>query len=553
MFRFGIVPGWRRLAFVLAFVCVAGVSLAGCSSLFGGSEGGGGSVLNDYAESEITDLNSTTATSSLSFSMLNNINEGLYRLDTEEEPQPAMAEGVEVSEDRLTYTFMLREGIEWSNGEPVTSEDFRYAWLRTMDPETAGSYAFILADYIAGGAEYAAEEGRAEDVAIDTPDERTLEVTLTDPTPFFLDLTAFPAYFPLNEAFVEEQGEDFALSAESLLYNGPYTVSELDPSSQAVLQRNEEYWDAGNVDIDEVNLRVVQDNQTALNLYENGELDVAGLLSEDVERYRDSPELREATSLQTLFMYMNNEDPVLQNENIRRALALAIDKEAFTETILADGSEPAYGVVPPEMAGPGEESFREFAGEAVAPGFDPERARELWEQGVEELGEEPTLEILSADSTASRDRATYFQAQFEENLGANAEVSVLPLEALLERQGEGDYQIGSSTWLADFNDPVNFLDLFTSDSSFNYPNYSNEEYDRLMEQVATEADNDERMRLMQQAEQLLLQEAGLAPVYYVGGASLAKPQVEFIDDFDGHPLAPEVEYKYLRINEDAQQ
>jgi oligopeptide transport system substrate-binding protein len=238
------------------------------------SRAGDPNTLRLNLQAEIPDLDSTTTADAVSAGVLNNVMEGLYRLDEDEQPQPAMAKSVEISDDKLTYIFTLRDGVRWSNGDPVTAQDFEYAWLRAMDPETAGQISSFVSGYIRGGSVFSAGEGSAEDVAIETPDDRTLKVTLENPTPFFLGLTALTPYLPQNQEFVERQGERYAQSAEALLYNGPYTLTELHPTEGATFVKNEDYWDKENVDIERVEGKVVKDVASAVNLYEAGELDV---------------------------------------------------------------------------------------------------------------------------------------------------------------------------------------------------------------------------------------------------------------------------------------
>lgn len=544
------------------FLQVGGAGLVGASLLgvagcdvFGGdqgsgqSNGGGKKVLDDYAASDITDLNSTTTQAILPFSILNNLNEGLYRLDTKDQPQPAQARSAEISDDKLTYTFTLRDGIKWSNGDPIISRDFKYAWLRAMNPETAGPYAFILSDYIEGGKEFAAGDAGPDSVAIQTPDDKTLEVGLSDPAPFFLSLTSFPTYFPLQQDFVENQGEKFSQNPDALLYNGPYTLTELNPSSKAVLEKNKDYWDKENVDIERVSLRVIKEAESALNLYKAGDLDIVGLFGQNVGRNQDDPGFRKTINFQTLFLYLNNDDPTLANEDIRRALMTGFDREALTNNILADGSEPAYGYVPPGVTGPDGETFREAQGDVV-PEDAAKEARNYWDKGVGALGEKPRLTFLASDDDTSQDVATFLQEQYRENLGADIEIDVKPLDALLEAESAGDYQIAATTWLADYNDPMTFLDLWTTNSNFNDINFSNEQYDQLIADAKEEADEEKRMQMMLEAEKVLVEEnAALAPVYYVAGASLSKPDVEYVDNFKGHPWGPQTEYKYIRLGE----
>ncbi|MDQ3862994.1 MAG: peptide ABC transporter substrate-binding protein, partial [Actinomycetota bacterium] len=411
-----------------SFTIVCLVLLVGCGAFQEqgtGQQGGGGepNTLRFNLQAAIPDLNSTTTADAVSGSVLNNVMEGLYRLDEDQQPQPAMAKSVEISDDKLTYTFTLRDGVKWSNGEPVTAQDFEYAWLQAMDPETAGQLSYIVSDYIRGGSESSAGEGSAEDVAIETPDDRTLKVTLENPTPFFLGLTALPAYLPQNQEFVERKGERYAQSAEALLYNGPYTLTELDPTEGATFVKNEDYWDKENVDIERVEGKVVKDVASAVNLYEAGELDVTEISAEYVDEYEGSPALEPMVMFATSYLDMNQHNPAFRNENIRKAMQIGFDRDALADEILNDGSVSAEGLVPPGMdsGGPGEQTFREAAPEVLG-GFDPERARELYQQGVEEIGEEPNLTLLVWDDSRERDLGTFLQSQFEENLGAKVEV-----------------------------------------------------------------------------------------------------------------------------------
>lgn len=536
---------------------LAGVGLlgtAGCGVFSGGGDsgggnggggGGGGGSLKINLEGDIPDLESTISTDEVSFNVLNNINEGLYRLDANNEPVPAMAESVEESDDGLNYTFTLRDGIQWSNGDPVTAEDFRYAWLRAMNPDTADQFAFIVSDYIEGGSDFAAGDGSAEDVGIAAQDEKTLEVTLANPTPFFLGLTAFVTYFPLKQSFVEEQGNDFGKGVDSVLYNGPYILTEFDSANGATFEKFGDYWDADNVAIETVEGRIVKDEQTALNLYESGELDRTGLTSEQVNQFEDSDEFSTEVQLVSWWFDMNFENEVFSNKSIRQAIQLAVDREQLAQDVLNDGSVASEGIVPRETAGPEGETFREAYG-SVVPAFNAEEAKRLYDQGIEEIGQQPTLNILTGDSSNARAIATFVQGQLQENLGAEVEIDQQPFDARLDRMEAGDYQMVISGWGADFNDPINFLSLYTSENSFNTSGFSNEEYDQLIEQASTEADNQRRMELMSEAESLLIEdEAALAPLYYEGFAVLLKPRLQ---NFVIHPYGATFDFKYASLD-----
>jgi oligopeptide transport system substrate-binding protein len=521
------------------FLKIGGTGLAGAALLGtagcgvfdqgGGQQGGGGGskAISLNLQNTIRDLDSTTTTDSVSSGILLNVMEGLYRLDENEEPQPAQAEGVEISDDKLTYTFTLRDGIQWSNGDPVTSQDFKFAWLRALDPETAGQYAYILSTFIEGATEYNSGDGSAEDVAIEAPDDKTLEVRLVAPSPFWLGLTGFTTYLPQNQSFVEEQGDQYAQNADAMLYNGPYTLTEVNPTEGVTMVKNQDYWDADNVDIERVEGKIVKEIDTAVNLHESGELDVTEISQEYVEEYRDSEGFYSQTTFAVFYMVPNVDAvPLFRNENIRKALLMGFDQKALTNQILQDGSEPATGYVPAGIAGPEGETFREAQG-PVTPEYNPEEARRLFERGVEEVGENPTIELLAYDTASGRDIATFLQSQLQDNLGAKIDVKVQPFDRKLELEANSEFQLSWQGWIADYNDPMTFLDLFLSDSSFNTGGYANEQYDQLITQAQEETDEARRMDLMLEAERILVvEDAGCAPMFFEGVSWLIEPSIE---------------------------
>ncbi len=512
---------------------------AGCGSVFGGGQksggggGGGNGTISINLQDSIRDLDSTTTTDEVSFNILVNVIEGLYRLDENARPVPAQAEDVQLSEDGLTYTFTLRNGIEWSNGDPVKSQDFRFAWLRALNPDTGSQYAYIISTFVKGATEYNAGDGSAEDVAIEAPDEKTLRVELVSPSPFWLGLTAFPSYLPQNQNFVEQQGEKYAQNADALLYNGPYTLTDFSPTEGVTLVKNDGYWDKANVDIPRVEGRIVKEVETAVNLHEAGDLDVTEITQEYVDEYRDSPDFQQATEFATYYLGFNEALEIFQNPNIRKAFMMGFDRKSMVNKIINDGSKAATGMVSDGIAGPGKQTFREAEGPTV-PDFDPEEARRLYQQGLQEVGgEEPTIELLSYETSTARDVATFLQSQFEDNLGAKINVKIQPFDRKLELEANGEFQMSFQGWGADYNDPMTFLDLWESESPFNTGGYKNERYDQLIDQAQTETDSDRRMDLLMEAERLLImKDAGVVPMFFQGTTRLIEP---FIKNFVYQP------------------
>lgn len=529
--------GWLVLIFFIAVVLLSGCNFSG-SSTEPSEQTNEGTTNDDGARSadntlrlsldnDIPDLNQVKTTDGISFGILNNVMEGLYRLDENNEPQPAMAESYEKSEDGLTYTFKLKEGIKWSNGEPITANDFKYSWLRAMHPDTAGSYATILTDYIKGGAAYAAGEAEADSVSIEVVDEKTLIVELVQPTPFFVDLTAFVTYFPLNEKFVEEKGDRFALTYDAILYNGPYVLTSYNQAQGVEMEKNPEYWDKDNVAIEKVSMKVIKETSTALNLYEAGDLDKVYLASADVDTYKDSPEFQTETEFRTYFIQFNEAKEPFNNDNIRKALQLAYDPQILTDVILNNGSEPAYGLVAVEMAGVDGQSFRELQGDVIKP--DIEKAKEYWAKGVEELGSTPQIELLTADDTVSKDTGTFLQSEYKKNLGVDINLVTQPYSGRLDTMRAGDYQMAVNRWGADFNDAMTYLDLWEAPSNTDFRgNFINSQYDELVNAAKTEADEKVRIQYLLDAEKLILEDGSVGPLYFDGLSFLQKQNVKGI-------------------------
>jgi oligopeptide transport system substrate-binding protein len=529
-----LVPkGMSRKDFLrLGGVGMAGAVLlgtAGCGVFeSGGGGGGGGGSTKNIAfnlEDAIRDLDSATTTDSVSTNILLNVMSGLYRLDADARPVPDLAESVDISEDQLSYTFHLRDGIKWSNGDPVTAHDFEYAWKRVLNPDTGAQYAYIISTFIKGADAYNTGKGSADDVAVKATDDKTLEVELLAPSPFWLGLTSFFTYLPQNKKFVEQQGEDYALSTDALIFNGPYVLTSFKPTQGVTMVKNEDYWDKANVPVEKVEGEIVKELDTAVNLYESGELDIQVVEGEYVDEYKDSPEFHTITFFASFYMVGNQKEKIFQNLNVRKAIQIGYDRDALANQILKNGSPPAPGYVPFGIAGPGKETFREFVG-ATQPEFDPDKAKSLFQKGIEELGGNPNIELLAYDDSTSRDIATFLQSQFEDNLGAKIDIKVQPFDRKLELESQGNFQLSWQGWIADYNDPMTFLDLFESTSAFNTYQYSNPDYDKLIQDARKELDQNKRMDMLKQAEVILVtQDAGTAPMYFQGKAYLIKPYI----------------------------
>lgn len=504
-----------------------------------------GKVLHLSLDNDIPDLNQVKTTDGNSFDILNNIMEGLYRLDNNNEPQPAMAEDVDISDDKLTYTFHLRDGVKWSNGDKVTANDFKYSWLRAMNPDTAGSYEFILSDYIKGGKDYVDGKASDDDVGITVKDDNTLVVELIEPTPYFLGLTAFATYFPLNEKFMEEKGDKFALNADSILYNGPFVMTDYDQAAGVKLKKNDKYWDKENVNLDEISIKIIKEKSTELNLYEAGDLSRVTLSSNDVSEFKDSDEFGTETEFTSWYLQFNLGKAPFDNKNIRKAFQLAYDPKVLTETVLNNGSEPAYSLIAPQMQGIGDKTFRELNGKVIQP--DAKKAKEYLDKGLKEIGGKlPHIEILTADDTVAKDAATFIQSQVKQNLGIDISITTKPYSGRLDAMREDKYQFAISKWGADFNDAITYLDLWVGDPPNSFRGaYDSSEYRDLVYKAKKEKDENKRLDMLMKAEKVLLEkDAVLGPLYYEGSAYLEKKNVE---NLVNHPYGARLELKYVNV------
>jgi oligopeptide transport system substrate-binding protein len=527
-------PGMSRKDFLK----IAGTGMAGAAMLtlpgcgvFGGNGGGGGGgggsskSIAINLEQTIRDLDSAKTTDSVSTEILLNVMSGLYRLDVDARPVPDMAESVDISADKLDYTFTIRDGVKWSNGDPVTSNDFKFAWLKALDPKTASQYAYIITTFVKGAAEYNSGKGKPDDVGIEAPDDKTLKVTLLAPAPYWLGLTSFFTYLPQNQKYVESKGDKYALSADALIFNGPYKLTEFNPTSGTLVVKNEDYWNADNVDFSKVDAKVVKETETAVNLYESGQLDETIINSEFVTEYKDSPDLVTVTLFATGWLEMNfGTVPLFDNTNFRKALQMGINREAANNKILNNGSEAATGLVPPLLAGPGKQSFREAEG-SVMPAYDPEEAKKLFQKAVEEVGDNPEFELLAEDSSVVQDIATLFQSDLKK-MGAKVNVNLQPFSSRLQLEADGKFQMVITAWIADYNDPMTFLDYFESSSTFNTFNYKNARYDELIAGAKKETDDAKRMDMLLEAEKVLVaDDAAISPWRFYGQAYLVNAEV----------------------------
>ncbi|NLP50715.1 peptide ABC transporter substrate-binding protein [Bacillus sp. RO1] len=519
----------------------------------GEGEPTGPQVLNVVDSAEIPTMDSVQGTDAVAFNVMNNVFEGLYRLGENDEVVEGVAKSHEVSEDGLTYTFTLREDSVWSNGEPVTANDFVFAWQRAVDPNTGSEYGpYMMNGKIKNATQVSSGELPLEELGVKAIDEYTLEVTLEQPVAYFESLMTFPTFFPQNQKFLEEQGDKYALEADTLIYNGPFTLDSWEHEVGWTMKKNADYWDAETVKLDEINVKVVKEVSTGVNLYTAQQIDISpGLTSDFVTQYKEDPDLISYLE-PTLFWFKFNQtkNEALANVNIRKAISMGFNKQDMADYVLNNGSIPANYSVPVEFVQHPEtgEDFREKNGDMNA--FDAEKAKEHWEKGLEELGTDAiTVEILGGDTETAKTMQEYLQNQLQENLpGLTIKLKEVPFAQRLDLDAAMDYDMQLAGWGPDYLDAISFANLWITDGGNNKMGYSNAEYDKLLNDVMTTYANDpaKRFEAMQEAERILLEEdAAIAPIYQRGTTRLWKP---YVQNVYRHNFGPDFSYKWAYIS-----
>ena len=486
--------------------------------------GGSGGTLNMRNTMEPTSLNTLLATYAYDFTPINAMIECLYRDDENDVPQPAGAETVDISDDKLVYTFHLREDATWSNGDPVVATDYEFAWQQALNPEVASDYAYML--YFIHNAEpYFNGEVEWSEVGVKVIDDYTLEVTLDNPLPYATDLFAFPTLAPINQKFYEEVGADkYATDAEYFCCNGMYELTEWSHNSQIVFQKREEYWNADAVGPDEIVYKIITDSQAGLNSYLSREIDYTDLDSGEVVQQAEAAgfEVGVKPARSSYYLIVNTEDEFMSNQNLRLALAYSIDKQALVDTVYQNDNQPMTSFTPPAIMGANDSSFQEALvaerGEMYPGSGDLEKAQEYLQAALEELGctvDELNLSIDCADDSLRRNCATFLQEQWRQNLGIeNIAVNSMQTKQVSANRQSGDYCMSLGGWSPDYNDAINFLDLWVTDGGNNDSFWSNEEYDNLIAQATAEADEEVRQQYLFDAEEILAAEMPVIPLYW---------------------------------------
>lgn len=435
--------------------------------------------------------------------VVNNTFEGLMR-EIDGKYEPGMAESYTVSEDGLTYTFTIREDAKWSDGQAVTANDFAYSWSRVVDPATASEYAWIF--------------DAANVESWTAVDERTFEVKLSAPTPYFVGLTAFYTFFPVRQDMVETAGEGaWATNPETAITNGPFKLASFKSGDRLILEPNEYYWKREEVKLNKIEILMIVDSATALTGFESGQIQVLDDMpgAEIPRLLAEDPSFMILPKDGSYYYAFNTKVKPLDDVRVRQALSLAIDRQAIVETVTKAGQVPAHSLIPGNHLDANGEMFNQVSGNyGIEPTAKVEEARALLADAGYPDGEGfPTFEILYNTNESHKNIAEAIQEMWKQNLGIDVTLANQEWAVFQDTRRQGNYEICVSGWIGDYSDPMTYLGMFLTGNSNNYPQWSNETYDGLLEASKT-AEGQKRFELLYEADRVLSESHIVMPIYY---------------------------------------
>jgi len=522
----------KSLVLLLAMLMVLSFALSACAPKAPADTPGGtaaeGKILRTNNAFEPGSLDPALAQGTHDSWVLDHTFEGLTKKDVDGKIVLGMAKEYKLADDDVTYTFTLRDDIKWSNGDPVTAHDFEFAWKRALDPALASDYAYQLY-YLKGGEAYNTKTGSVDEVGVKAIDDKTLEVVLASPTAYFLELTSFYTYYPVNKKVVEAN-PDWAKNAETHVSNGPFKLTGWEHNASITLAKNDNYYNASVVKLDGIEFTILNDENTAWQKYLGGEYDFLTPLPQAVVaqlKAEGNPELVIGGELAVYYYNLYNKMEPFNNAKIRKALSLTLDRQTICDKIAQGGQLPAEGVVPFGMLDENGKEYRDGVGKLVE--YNVEEGKRLFEEGLAETGfkreDFSKFSILYNTLEAHKIIAQAAQEMWRTNLGIELQLENVDFQVKLDREKAGDYQISRAGWIGDYIDPMTFIDLWVSDGPFNDAKYSNPEYDRLVKESKETTDQKVRMDNMRKAEKILMEAMPVVPVYFYTQPYAQKPYV----------------------------
>jgi len=459
--------------------------------------------------------------------------EGLLKFDKDNNIVPGLAESYDVSDDGLTWTFHLRDGLKWSDGSDLTAEDFVYSWKRVADPNTAAPYGYDLLNYVEGYDK--AEAGDVDALAVSAPDAKTFVVKLTSPCVYFDKICAFAVMVPVQQATIEANGEAWTTNPETYITDGPYYMTEYTDGSQIVFTKNPNYWDAANVTFENIVWHLIEDSNAAYSAYQNGDLAlIKDVPTEEIPSLEGNSEFYVDPIMGTYYVSFNTQREPFTDPKVREALSLAIDREYVAGTIMQGTFSPAKNFVGPGVSDEKEgSSFEEVTKSKYGDHFDTsnydadlEKAKKLLEEAGYPNGEGfPEFEYLTNDAGYHKPVAEYLQSAWAE-LGLTMNINIQEWKTVTADRRSGNFDIARNGWVYDWDDPSNMINLLETGNGNNDGKYSNPDFDKAVDDARKTTDLAEHYEKLHEAEQIMLNDAACAPVAYYNEFWLQKPNLK---------------------------
>lgn len=482
---------------------------------------------------QLSTLDTTQTTDKNTFTIAQQIFEGLYRFDDDSNPVPGLAKSVAISDDGKTYTFQLRDNLKWSNGTVLTAADFVFAWKRLVDPATQGPNAYLL-DSVVNSYDVRTAAKPVGELGISAPDDQTFVVKLAQAQPSFLSVVSIAWLAPQNETYVTEQGDDYGKTSENLIYSGPFALEDWDQTGDNwTLVKNKNYYDAKEVKLATVHGSTVKEENTGINLYQSGELDLTRISGQYVQQYSSEKGFVSHNDVANYFLDFNKKaGTALANVHLRKAITLAIDKTSLANNVLNDGSKALNGLIPANLyANPDtKEDFRNYSGSYNT--YDLTKAKKEWQQAQADLGDSVKVDLLVSDDDNGKKISEYIQSQLQDNLsGLTITITPQPKNNVNQSRRDKNYELSLSGWIAGSSDLDSYFNLYKTGSAYNYGAYDNDEYTTLVEKARTTDANDPDKQFAdyKQAEAILLEkDAAQVPLYQSASNYLINPKIKGI-------------------------
>ena len=461
--------------------------------------------------------------------------ETLMIVDKDNKIVPGQAESYEVSDDGLTYTFHLRKGLKWSDGSPLTANDFVYAWQRLADPNTAAPYAGDMLGYVKGYEEAAG--GNLEALGVSAPDDDTFVVELSVPCVYFSKLITHASMVPIQKATVDANGDQWTLTPDTYICNGPLKMIEWVPGSHIIFAKNENYWNADAVTLNTLKFVLMEDSNASYSAYQTGEVQmIKDVPTEEIPSLKGKEDFHVDPIMGTYYLSFQTEKAPFDNPDVRMALSLAIDRDYVANTVMQGTYSPATNFVGPGLSDAEDgSSFEETTRKNNGGDFfdvanhdaDVAKAKELLANaGYPDGAGFPTVEYMTNDAGYHKPLAEYLQSCWKEELGINMDIKVVEWSTFTPTRRAGDFQMARNGWVYDYDDPSNMLNLMKSTSGNNDGKYNNPEVDKMLDEANSTADVAEHYQKLHDAENMILADAAMAPVAYYNDFYLQDPKLK---------------------------